>query len=199
MDIRDRISSYLESIGFERRKYHFNRQAQGRLIHAVCLQKSQSTDRFTVECAIYSIDFHEVAEGDSRKEFEGPLTVEVAECDLRQRLGFLGPAKKDLWWPLREDCDKVAVEVIGLLEHYGIPFLDRFSNSSAIIKDYDETGQLPGMTKGRSALVVATLLVRAGQIDRARAILEATRKRQDEQGSPFPYLLQFAKKLGISL
>jgi hypothetical protein len=77
--------------------------------------------------------------------------------------------------------------------------LDRFATSDTIIQYFNETGQLPGMTHSRSALVVSTLLVRSGQSDSARSILEATRKGQESKGTPFPYLEDFAKKLGIPL
>src|SRR6185436_8707179 len=165
MNARDRISAYLKSVGFEGRRLNFNRHPGGRLIHAVYLQKDRRGEQFTAEVGVYSIDFHDVEEGDSRAEYEGPRFVEVAACDIRQRLGSLGPGKRDQWWPLEGNPGGVATEVIGLLEHHGIPFLDRFVTGDALINHFGDQGRLPGMTEGRSALVVATLLVRSGQPD----------------------------------
>lgn len=58
------------------------------------------------------------------------------------------------------------------MDAYGIPFLERFEDSAAVLDNIDSEGELPFCNAGRSALVGGLLSAHLGQADRAAGYFE---------------------------
>jgi hypothetical protein len=63
----------------------------------------------------------------------GPGFVQEYHCSLRSRLSQLSGLQIDQWWDLSTDVTRLTEEIIGLLNQYGLRFLEKFSTREEII------------------------------------------------------------------
>lgn len=151
------VASSLKDIGFEQRGSTI-RKINGDSCLLVAFQRSdRSTEtrcRFTVNLALLNM---RISNSDPRAS-----KLDVTEAHLRVRLGELA-FREDKWWELVSTSD-VAAEAHGIirpLQSVGIPYLEQFSNSSALLKLWS-AGKSPGLTAAQRTRYMEQLRVFVG-------------------------------------
>jgi hypothetical protein len=63
-------------------------------------------------------------------------------CTIRTRISKLA-FREEEWCHLDSHPCDLAVELVKLLDRFGLPFLDQFSDYDSVLAYYDEQGRLP--------------------------------------------------------
>jgi hypothetical protein len=137
------LASALLPARFRRRGATFVRRSAD-VLHLVQLQSSQkSTEKaaiVTVNLGVFSTVV-EMARG-------GSITAPTeADCHWRQRLGFVMPAGRDIWWEADTAATamKVGAELAGTVSVHGLPALDELASTAALVRLW-QSGASPGLT-----------------------------------------------------
>lgn len=101
--------------------------------------------------------------------------VSVWDCQIQQRLGFLGPENDDIWWDVNVEPETVVTRV----ERDALPFLDHWGSSEAIVSNFINGESLPGRGNDQAKVYCAILLAQMGQRDRANALVMEARREAD--------------------
>lgn len=174
-EVQRLLASYLRPLGFRKKGRSFNRAVADGLVHVVNLQMGEYPigdcaipgrresyyGRFTVNLGVFLPGVRSVEQNRAPPDF-----FREYDCDVRERLGVLARSD-DLWWDLDHAIPRTAVQIVRLMDAFGVPFLERFENSTAVLDRIDSDGQLPSCNAGRSALVGGLLSVHFGQPARA--------------------------------
>jgi hypothetical protein len=116
---------------------------------------------FTVNLGVFVPEVEEI-------EYPGESQKFIAEpsCHLRARLGDLGGARADLWWPLVAP-ETVVADVRERLIKDGLPFLERFASREAIVKDWIDFNQTLLSGEANARIVVGIILAKLGRAEEA--------------------------------
>ena len=153
------LASVLVPAGFRRRGATFARRSDD-LVHLVQLQSSQKS---TAELAIVTVNLG-VFSTALEKALGGPITAPTeADCHWRQRLGFLTPVSRDVWWQVDDapSAVRVGAEIAQALSAHGLPALDELRSSAALIRLW-QTGASPGLTDRQRRDYLGVLVRAAG-------------------------------------
>lgn len=196
------IRAVLARHGFRARNRTFNRRMDDGIIHVVQVVMGRSDPpgarqmpgfgsdlygTFSVELGVY---VPEVARqyGMKAKTFPGEI-----DCCVRINAAEVGPNGEALAWPIKREATFFNA-VADLLEHYAMPFLQRYSDRPSIVNELkDGRASGPG---GAPRVVAAVILANAGDRDGARGLL------QEQDGldvHPFHrrYLRELAEELQL--
>ena len=139
--VHEQIHPVLKARGFVRRGLLFIRDLK-EVWQLVGFQKSvessHDTTSFTVNLGVSSKRI--------LRFIGGPERPTVGDYHWKERLGFLGPQRDDIWWTVSSRSREPMVEVVALLMESGIPELDRLSSDIAL-RDLWLTGRSPGLTE----------------------------------------------------
>jgi hypothetical protein len=144
------IAPSLKAEGFKKRRHSFNRTTEPGVTQVVHFQMGPSDPpgttyfppvrvnlygKFTLNLGVFLDDVH-YALG------TGPVPAWINEydCQLRQRIGLLLPAREDTWWSL-DDVDAASAVVGDALGGYGFAWLDGVRTRHAIVSRYDLAGR----------------------------------------------------------
>jgi hypothetical protein len=127
-----RLRSLLRPVGFRSRGATFVRQLPD-VTHVVALQSSSKT---TAHLVVLTVNLGVIAPG-ALQSWDSPTAVWSAQW--RARLGELGPAAVDTWWSIADSVsgEAAAEEIVALTRDYGLPALDRFSTTPALLEALD--------------------------------------------------------------
>ena len=148
--ICEALSSVLTPCGYTSRERLFAHESAD-VVHLVQLQGSGTntglSSKYTVNLGIW---VPALALG------ERPSVV---TAHWRQRLGFLCPERKDMWWQTSPEhsAATVAKEVADRVQRYAIPVFASLANARALLAVW-QSGTSPGLTKvqaGRFAQLLA--------------------------------------------
>jgi hypothetical protein len=162
---------------FRKRRHAFNRSRERGVVAVLSFQMGSSDPpganeipglkdnlygKFTVNLGMAFEEMWKVDLSSASKPF--PPFVNEYECHLRFRLGeLMTDNREDVWWPLRGD--RVGPEVAGLIERFGVPWLDRFDTRRAVLTAWER--HEPISREGRLALVIALIYRHEGQLENA--------------------------------
>ena len=134
--------------------------------------KKPEEAKFTLGLQVTSVAFHEAYSG---KAF--PKNAGSAEPVVQVAIGRLMPDGENVWWSLGPEVSPVltAKDVEALVRDPLLPFLARFPNETALLKELERGEGLPGFGAMR---------------ERSRAVLLAKFGRKDEAGKVLTALLE---------
>ena len=175
------LTPTLKENGFRVRGRSCNRAHPGGLVHVIHFQMGQYPlgtaeipglrenlyGHFTVNLGVFLPCVAEIEFNRQPKSF-----VQEMDCQIRARLGSLQDPDTDTWWDLNRESEKLSLEIRGLLETYGLPFLDRFDRYGAVVQYFEAFGDLPYNSPGRSALIVAIVVHHLGQDQKAQVYFD---------------------------
>jgi Domain of unknown function (DUF4304) len=140
------------------------------LFHTSQLKKPEEAT-FTLNLAVTSVSFHEAYAG---KPF--PKNAGSAEPVIQAGIGRFMPDGEAVWWSLKPGVSGalIAKEVEALLKESILPFLARFPDETALLKELEHGESLPGFAAMR---------------ERCRAVLLAKTGRKAEAGKVLTALL----------
>ncbi len=204
-EIQAAVRPFLKELGFRARWRAFNRLTSDGLTQVIEFQlgrfdppgtnatgyRRDLYGKFTVNVGVYIPEVNKYTfPGDGERLF-----VHEYNCDVRERLGNLGPEHRDIWWDL--EAPKVqdyAAEVFLRLERDAFPFLAQFENRDAILKQLTEHPTSSFTCRPR--IICAIILAGRGQSDEARSLL-ATQARENRNQPHLGFLRALADRLGL--
>ena len=134
--------------------------------------KKPDEAKFTLALQVTSVAFHEAYSG---KAF--PKNAGSAEPVVQATIGRLMPDGEPVWWSLKPEVSPVltAKDVEALLRDPALPFLARFPNEEALLRELEHGENLPGFGAMR---------------ERSRAVLLAKNGRKEEAGKVLAALIE---------
>ena len=104
--------------------------------------------------------------------------VHEYDCWIRERLGTVGPERRDIWWDL-ESVHEQAAEVFRRIERDALPFLAQFETRDAILQPWMiENSDVSKFDRSRQQIACAIILAIRGRRDEARSILSAALRQR---------------------
>jgi hypothetical protein len=206
-ELQATLRQFLKELGFRARSRAFNRLTPDGLTQVIEFQlgrfdppgthyvgfRQNLYGTFTVNVGVYVPEVHEF--GHPSSGGDGQAFVHEHDCDIRERLGKLGPENRDIWWNL--DPAKVhdqAADVFQRLERDAFAFFSQFEDRDAILKRLMREPKSPFTNRPR--IVCAMILAVRGNRDEARSLLVAqAREHNDHQHLAF--LRTLADRLGL--
>lgn len=135
--LKDWVEPYLKSQGFTKRSYVYTKRLS-EVWWLIDVQRSRWNTtqeyEFTMNLGVYVPGFYTILRG------EDPERPTVADCVFNLRPNNLLGEQTDRWWVLRMDDEMpdlvdqaIGRELVGLLQDYGLPFLQRFQEKRAVL------------------------------------------------------------------
>ena len=135
------VAEKLCNYGFVRRGPVFRLVSQGNC----AIIELQRSDKSTNERVIFTINLGIACGKLLESGPAGAAKARIIDAHLRQRIGMLLPTRPDKWWDAVADPEPVIKEIVELLTTIGIPHLEGFLTTEALISLW-ESGQSPGLT-----------------------------------------------------
>ena len=138
--IVDAIAGVLRPVGFRKSGAKFWRALES-VIHLVTLQSSQSSTadsaRVTVNLGIWLPALDDPGE-----------KPDIWEAHWQERIGFLMPARNDVWWDVASETEAAAAaaEIAGVIQSHALPTFDALSTVDALVALW-RSGRSPGQTE----------------------------------------------------
>jgi hypothetical protein len=198
------VAPALKEAGFRKRRHGFNRTTGDEVTHVVHFQmgpfdppgtveipglRENLHGRFTINLGVFAPAMH-VDVGDPPEGW-----VNEYDCQMRKRIGDLLPERADVWWLLgHPEAPDVARQVV--VEH-GLPWLDRFPTTDAILAAYEHAGPYELGFPPREPLHIAAILLSKGERTPAADIVRAYLARKHAPGHR-PWIEDFARRVGLT-
>jgi len=149
------LTRLLSSRGFGYKSSLFSRPSED-VIHLLQLQGSDENTRaashFTVNVGVWS----SALVPEEKPSF--------ARAHWQQRLGFLSPERRDLWWHAAdaEQARAIGSEIAERVERYALPALALLPNSRSLLTLW-RSGSSPGITRVQASRFSAALQADASE------------------------------------
>lgn len=208
-EIQSRIGRHLKPLGFSRKGRTFRRETDRDVLQIIALQagpfeigpplpppvshmRPDLYGKFTINLGVFVPEIHER----SNPRVSLNRVINDAYCSIRTRLAHVGEGE-DIWWPILDSDDDDIEDIVALILHVGLPFLDRFKTRELIIRDWVNANQRIGR------LDVAMILLRRGDKPGAKRLFEDHLRISEAEGSePYQlnhrrYVRELATRLGL--
>ncbi len=141
--IQKEIFLFLKPLGFKKKGRTFNRQTEDGIFQVINIQSGRYEfgdkyvipgfrenfyGKFTVNLGVMVREIYELSGHNKPKDI-----YQDYDCQIRERLPHL-TVKQDHWWPISDDNNKTAKEVIDGLSSHGLNWFDNFENRDKICK-----------------------------------------------------------------
>ncbi len=176
------LDELLLPLGFRRTKRVWNR-ASGLYVDVVELQVSKSRDSMTVNLGVLDPEIYRQCWNE-----DAPRNVQAPHCTVRARLGELIDGK-DTWWSI--GCP----EIIHAITAYGLPFLDRMHEHSAM-EEHLQATEVAGRRYPDPASVIYLALLMNKRGDRAGACALIRQQLEKGRGAWQARFREIAERLG---
>jgi hypothetical protein len=127
-----------------------------------------------------------------------PAFVHDYHCTVRERLGRLAFGE-DQWFELVDDTPELATTVVGLIDRFGLPFLEQFGSYSDVLTYFQEHGRLPFQTDGRACLEAAVVAHEIGEEDLSRGLLEKAWSIATDHKGFQEHVVEIAGRIGYTI
>jgi hypothetical protein len=187
------LAPWFKAQGFQKQRHTFNRAAGNGATQVVSFQMGRHQPPGTQEIPLrphlhgaftanLGVHFAEVARlleaGGIWVPRDSGL-VRESSCQIRKRLGFLTPDRRDVWWNLDAPANELAASLQQLLEAYALPYLDRVSDPEAVLDAWvAREDSVRHALVGRDAAVLAAI---AGRSELAGRIFRDCGLRPDHE------------------
>lgn len=205
-ELQKALKPFMKRQGFKVRARTFNRTTDDGLTQVINLQMGASDPpgttyipgfrenlhgRFTVNLGVY------VPEVARHRGGEARAFVREYHCCVRERLGEVGPERKDLWWKITS-ASTLLEDIEARLERDALPYLDRHASRDAILRACQESSGALGYAGGPARIVAAIILAERGDKNGARALL-ARQAQETENPNHSAYVRSLAAELGLGV
>jgi hypothetical protein len=150
---------------------------------------------FTMNLLVTSVAFYEAF-----ADAPFPKNAASAEPVISAGVGRLMPDGEAIWWSLdpRVSSALIAKEVGALLQERALPFLARFTDEDALLKELESPDALPGFSAMRERCR-AVLLAKRGRKAEAAKVLAALVEANSAEGLEGfrDSVNQLARRLGV--
>jgi len=208
-EIQSRIGKALQPLGFKRKGRTFRRETDHEVLQIIALQagpfeigpplppqashlRPDLYGKFTINLGVFVPEIYER----TNPPIAMSRVISDAHSSIRTRLPHIDEGE-DIWWPILDSADEDVEDILALLIHVGIPFLDRFRTRELIVRDWISANQRIGR------LDVAMILLRQGDKQGAKRLFEEHLQVSEAEGSePYQvnhrrYVRELATKLGF--
>lgn len=195
-------ASFLKEAGFRKRRHGFNRAASDGLVHVVHFWMAPKEPPAWTEVpglrerryGSFRLDFGVYVPEMNRSGVPRSSWVNEYNCQLRQSIGQLLTGEwTDFWWQL--DAPDASEQAGEALRGVGMAWLDRFSNATAILDEFDRVGPFGIGTTPAGGLDIADLCRARGDNQRERRVLEGY-VADPMPGSHALYLADYLRRHG---
>jgi hypothetical protein len=177
--VQAKVAAFLKPLGFHKKGRTHNRTTAGGLVHALDFQmgaypigkqyvvpgiRESYYGRFTVNLGVLLPCVFEIEE-----QKPVPPFVSEAYCTIRTRLGSLAFGK-DEWFEISFDPAASAIKLVQLLDRFGLPFFEQFSDYPAVLSYFNVHQRLPFQTADRAALEAAIIAHHLGNAQTAKCL-----------------------------
>jgi len=169
--VAEELQPALKARVFQKRAFTFYRRVE-RNYAIIQLQKSRSSSaqvvEFTINVGVFSTRVHAALDEVTWvPEVKGVPTE--PDCQLRRRIGFLAPERRDLWWAIGPTTDRgsLGCAIRTVLESHALPFLESCTTDEGL-RDY----WLASFGSAPEGLALAVLLRDIGPQAALRPLLD---------------------------
>ena len=145
------VANALEPHGFKAKGSSFYRDSKD-LISIINIQKSDKSSEFrlviTVNLGIY---IKSIADNPN-------MPPDIWSCQWQERIGFLLPEKRDVWWEINSfaDASNVAETLKRAIIDHGLPEIESKASVAKML-EYWRSGESAGLTEGQRVRYVQLL------------------------------------------
>jgi len=124
----------------------FRRAQQGN-VAVLDFQKSTKTDKdsivFTINLGVLCGHIMKTLDPKRRED-----EVRITDCHLRERIGFVVPEGRDIWWTITASTDEAryANQLTTAITQYVLPYLEKFLATENLHQLW-KSGSCPGLTE----------------------------------------------------
>jgi len=213
--IQSRIGRVLKSLGFTRKGRTFRRETDEGVLQIIAIQagpfeigpplppsvshmRPNYYGKFTINLGVFVPEIHE--------RTNPPVglgrVISDAHCDIRTRLGKISEGG-DIWWSVLDSSEEEIEDIIALLIHVGVAFLDRFRTRDLIVSDWIAFNDGEESLSNVARLDVAMVMLARGERDQAKRLFnDHLRRCAAEDSKPHlkhhaVYVRELADKLGL--
>jgi hypothetical protein len=151
-DVLARAADKLTAHGFVQRGPVFRLVRQGNC-GIIAFQRS---DTSTNDRVIFTINLGIVCGELLGSGSAAVVKANIIDAHMRQRIGQFLPDRPDKWWEASADRVPVAQEIVELLTRVGVPYVESYITTEALIALW-ESGQSPGLTEVQRGRYLAIL------------------------------------------
>jgi hypothetical protein len=214
-EIQSRIGTDLKPLGFTEKGRTFRRETEFGILQIIALQAGQFElgrplppqarhlrpnlyGKFTVNLGVFVADIHDA----TNQPISSGRVINDAHCAIRTRLGPLSEGS-DIWWSILEADEREIEDIIALIVHVGLPFLDRFRTRDLIVSDWIAFNEGAERLSNVARLDVAKILLAQGDAVGAKRLFEDHLRQWEAKGSEAhrqghtTYVRELAAKLGL--
>jgi len=199
------LTPLLRREGFRNRGRVFNRTSTDGLVQVVSLQMGSSDPPgttyleglrenlhglFTINLGVY---VPEVAKG---RGHAARGWIQEYHCAVRERLGALLNAQRDVWWRISADPGFVS-EIWRALADAGLPFLDAFGSRDNILRMWEGLSENQSGGSEPPRIVLAFIHLERGNREEARRLL-GLQARESSIKAHAEYVRRLAATLGLA-
>jgi hypothetical protein len=207
-EVQNRFARTLKPLGFARKGRTFRRRAEDSFFQILALQagpfeigppppesvkhlRPDLYGKFTINLGVYVAETHER----SNPALTEDRVLTDAHCAIRTRLGNIALGE-DTWWNLASLDDDGIDDLLALILHVGIPFLERFKTRALIVSDWIAFNERERRLSNVARLDVAMILLKLGDRTAAGQLLQEQIKQTDLPHHA-AYVRELAARLGL--
>jgi uncharacterized protein DUF4304 len=182
--IQSGIGKALEPLGFTRKGRTFRRETDEGVLQIIAIQagpfeigpplpppvshmRPDYYGKFTINLGVFVPEIHE--------RTNPPITmnrvISDAHCSIRTRLGHVSEGR-DVWWPVLGSSEEEIEDIIALMIHVGVAFLDRFRTRDLIERDWIAFNDSEESLSNVARLDVAMILLARDEAERAKRLFK---------------------------
>ena len=201
--IQNKVYEYLKPLGFRKNGRTFNRQTEKGIYQVINLQSGQYSPwdnyvipglrenyygKFAVNLGVLVQELYDLKNHSTTKKI-----YQEYDCQIRSRLASLVKGK-DYWWPITNETNSTATEIIEGLNSTGLLWLDTFETRDKICASW---GNISGSSK-RAKLDVALIVFQTDK-QKAQLLMQEYFNNIDVRSTHRNYVKVLADSLGIPL
>jgi hypothetical protein len=206
-ELQNNLRPRLTEWGFRSRGRTFNRENSDGLTEVIHLQagsfdppgttyfpglRENLYGKLTINIGTFVPEVARVLQGDRSVAF-----IQVPRCQVRSRLGIIGPEARDIWWEIRADRATIQ-DLLHRLTNDAIPFFGRFNTREKILTEWRDVSRSPFAIGGPPRIVCAIILTEKGRREEARTLLAAQVSEAETANPPHAaYVRALIDRLGL--
>jgi hypothetical protein len=176
------IAPELQALNYKRSNSNFILTSQNTNTGVINFQKSTKS---TSELIIFTVNIGVCSSRLITFFNHQRRSLDIWDCQLRLRLGWLMEEKGDLWWNIdsNTDADVLGRTICDSILAFGVNEIVTYISDSAL-RDLWVTGRSPGLTKIERLMYLSVLLKDLGPVDILQQIIQEMEVLSSQTHSP---------------